>query len=162
MFAKRLVLLRKNKNLSQYELARLLNLTRGQIANYEQGKRQPDYDTLKMFAEFFNVSTDYLLGLAGKQLSQAGGKVQLNEARPAYGDQEQPDLDYILQEKTLADAMLKISELLFRIDLDDETLLKLIRKATEKYGLPKVENSEPAAHGPKIPGTGVFDDNGHT
>jgi len=62
MFEKRLVLLRKNKKISQYELAKLLNLTRGQIANYEQGKRQPDYDILKMFAEYFNVSTDYLLG----------------------------------------------------------------------------------------------------
>jgi len=42
MFAKRLVLLRKSKKISQYKLAQLLNLTRGQIANYEQGKRQPD------------------------------------------------------------------------------------------------------------------------
>ena len=62
MFNDRLVLLRKRKGLSQYKLAEILNLTRGQVANYEQGKRQPDYETLKMFADFFNVSTDYLLG----------------------------------------------------------------------------------------------------
>ncbi|MTI84412.1 MAG: helix-turn-helix domain-containing protein [Firmicutes bacterium] len=61
-FSKRLVKLRKEKCLSQYELAKLLNLTRGQIANYEQGKRQPDYETLYKLANFFDASVDYLLG----------------------------------------------------------------------------------------------------
>lgn len=62
MFGKILATLRKSKGLSQYELAEKLGLSRGQIGNYEQGKRQPDYDTLQLIADFFNVSTDYLLG----------------------------------------------------------------------------------------------------
>lgn len=62
MFGERLSSLRKKKKISQYELANRLGFSRGQIANYEQGKREPDYETLKIFADFFEVSTDYLLG----------------------------------------------------------------------------------------------------
>ncbi len=61
MLKERLVKLRTNKGLSQYELARILNLSRGQISNYELGSRQPDYETLSKIADFFDVSTDYLL-----------------------------------------------------------------------------------------------------
>lgn len=61
-FPERLVELRKSKNLSQYSLAEKLGFTRGQIANYEQGTREPDYTTLIEIADFFAVSTDYLLG----------------------------------------------------------------------------------------------------
>lgn len=62
MFGERLALLRKEKKLSQYELADKLGFTRGQIANYEQGKRQPDFETLQKLADFFDTSIDYLLG----------------------------------------------------------------------------------------------------
>ncbi|EAH3944901.1 XRE family transcriptional regulator [Listeria monocytogenes] len=62
MFSKRLSELRKKKGFSQYKLADELGFSRGQVANYEQGTREPDYQTLLKIAEFFNVSTDYLLG----------------------------------------------------------------------------------------------------
>ncbi|MFC5588625.1 helix-turn-helix domain-containing protein [Sporosarcina soli] len=62
MLGKRLAKLRNDKGLSQYELAEILGFSRGKLANYEQGSRQPDYDTLKIFARYFGVSTDYLLG----------------------------------------------------------------------------------------------------
>lgn len=62
MFGKRLATLRKQKGLSQYELAKRLGFTRGQISNYEQGTRQPDFDTLEKIANFFECSVDYLLG----------------------------------------------------------------------------------------------------
>nr|WP_025908623.1 helix-turn-helix transcriptional regulator [Priestia flexa] len=62
MFGKRLATLRKEKGISQYEFADRIGFSRGQVANYEQGKREPDYETLQKIADFFNVSTDYLLG----------------------------------------------------------------------------------------------------
>jgi transcriptional regulator with XRE-family HTH domain len=62
VFGKRLSQLRKSHKLSQYDLADRLSFSRGQIANYEQGQRQPDYETLQKLADFFDVSTDYLLG----------------------------------------------------------------------------------------------------
>ena len=58
----RLKLLRTEKNLSQNALADLLGLSRGIIGNYEVGARAPDYNTLKVFANFFDVSIDFLLG----------------------------------------------------------------------------------------------------
>jgi transcriptional regulator with XRE-family HTH domain len=67
MFGQNLAKLRKEKNLSQYKLAELMNLSRGQIANYEQGSREPDFETLERFADFFDVSIDYLLGRTEKQ-----------------------------------------------------------------------------------------------
>ncbi|MGE8038128.1 helix-turn-helix domain-containing protein [Lysinibacillus sp. NPDC093692] len=62
MFGQNLAKLRKERKLSQYDLAEKMNFSRGKIANYEQGTRQPDFETLQMFADFFDVSTDFLLG----------------------------------------------------------------------------------------------------
>lgn len=36
-------------------------MSRGQIANYEQGQREPDFNTLQRFADFFEVTMDYLI-----------------------------------------------------------------------------------------------------
>lgn len=62
IFKDRLVFLRKELKLTQYELAEKLGCSRGQIGNYEQGSRQPDQETLIKIADFFDVSIDYLLG----------------------------------------------------------------------------------------------------
>ncbi|MCG0278449.1 MAG: helix-turn-helix domain-containing protein [Thermanaeromonas sp.] len=59
----RLAALRKEKGLSQAELAKLLNVGQSTIAMYEKDKRRPDAETLTRLAEFFQVSVDYLLGL---------------------------------------------------------------------------------------------------
>jgi len=44
-------------------IAERLNLSRGLLSNYEQGRRAPDYETLILIANFFEVSIDYLLGV---------------------------------------------------------------------------------------------------
>lgn len=62
MFGERLAALRNEKGLSQYELAEKLAFSRGQIGNYEQGTREPDFANLIKIADFFQVSIDYLLG----------------------------------------------------------------------------------------------------
>jgi HTH-type transcriptional regulator, competence development regulator len=62
MLGERIAKLRKEHKLSQYDLAERLGYSRGKLSNYEQGSRQPDYDTLKKIADFFEVSVDYLLG----------------------------------------------------------------------------------------------------
>ena len=54
--------LRDEKNISQLELAKKLNLTQQSISLYEKGDREPSIDVLKSIANFFNVSLDYLLG----------------------------------------------------------------------------------------------------
>ncbi|MEZ2459345.1 helix-turn-helix domain-containing protein [Salinicoccus roseus] len=67
MFSKNLTKLRKRANLTQYQLADKLGFSRGQIANYEQGKREPDYETLGKIADFFDIGIDELLGRQPKE-----------------------------------------------------------------------------------------------
>lgn len=62
MLGKRLRLLREELNLKQTELAEQLKINRVTYNRYETGEREPDLETLKKIANFFNVSTDYLLG----------------------------------------------------------------------------------------------------
>lgn len=62
MLDKRIAELRKAKNISQEELADILNTSRQAISKWERGESTPDIDRLKDLASFFNVSIDYLLG----------------------------------------------------------------------------------------------------
>ncbi|MFY0742124.1 helix-turn-helix transcriptional regulator [Solibacillus silvestris] len=61
-FGTRLTTLRKQKKLLQADLAKKIGIARATYGAYEQGTRQPDFDTLEKIADFFEVSTDYLLG----------------------------------------------------------------------------------------------------
>ncbi|HBF1646944.1 helix-turn-helix domain-containing protein [Clostridioides difficile] len=61
-FAHRLKSLREEKDVKQVELAKVLKLTSATLSQYEKGIREPNNDTLSKLAEYFNVSTDYLLG----------------------------------------------------------------------------------------------------
>lgn len=58
----RLKELRKKKRMSQVALAMALNMSQNSISRYETGEREADYETLIAFADFFNVSVDFLLG----------------------------------------------------------------------------------------------------
>lgn len=63
-FAERLLFLRKKDNVSQEKLAALLGVTRTQISDMENGKTGTSLERLVTLSEFFDVSTDYLLGLS--------------------------------------------------------------------------------------------------
>lgn len=54
--------LRNRRGLSQYQLAKMLNVATSTLGMYETNKRKPNVEMLEQIAEFFNVSTDYLLG----------------------------------------------------------------------------------------------------
>lgn len=62
ILAQRLKLLREEKEVMQKQVATLLNITTSAYGFYEQGKRTPSPDSLNKLADFYNVSTDYLLG----------------------------------------------------------------------------------------------------
>ena len=61
MFGNVLKSLRMSKGLSQEELSNKFGVSTSTIGMYETNKREPNFDLLKEFATFFNVSTDYLL-----------------------------------------------------------------------------------------------------
>lgn len=54
---------RKKLGLSQEELAEKLNISQKSISKYELGNRKPQYKVLVRMAEYFGVTTDYLLGV---------------------------------------------------------------------------------------------------
>ena len=58
----RLKELRKSRGISQLKLAIDLNMNQNSISRYKNGEREADYATLILFADYFDVSVDYLLG----------------------------------------------------------------------------------------------------
>lgn len=63
IFKERLQQLRIEANLTQLQLAKILNTTQRRISYFETGKVEPDLDTLIAIAKFFGTSVDYLVGL---------------------------------------------------------------------------------------------------
>ena len=63
LFSERLQQLRKERGLKQSELASILNTTQRRISYMELGKVEPDLETLVLLAKFFDVSTDYIIGI---------------------------------------------------------------------------------------------------
>ena len=55
--------LRKDRDITQEKFAEYLNMTPQAISRWENGTSYPDIATLPLIAEFFNVSSDYLLGI---------------------------------------------------------------------------------------------------
>ena len=66
-FADKLRRLRREKDLTQNELARLTNVNPSSIGMYEQGSRFPKRAPLLRIANFFKVSVDYLLDSEGQE-----------------------------------------------------------------------------------------------
>lgn len=56
-----LKLLRKQRNINQQKIAMDLNISREVISYYENGKRNPDIQMLKLLSDYFNVSIDFLI-----------------------------------------------------------------------------------------------------
>jgi transcriptional regulator with XRE-family HTH domain len=64
--------LRLEKHLTQTEVARRIGISKAMISSYELEQRAPSYEVLIKIAMFFNVSTDYLLGLEKPSLKYDG------------------------------------------------------------------------------------------
>ena len=99
MIGDRMKSLRIEKGLTQTELAKQLNLSATAISHYEAGLRTPNSDIIKMYAIFFNVSTDYIFELSEFKTHK---------------------LDQIRTTKFINDLLSLISEYLDEIDDDDE------------------------------------------
>ncbi|MFL0477955.1 HTH-type transcriptional regulator Xre [Bacillus licheniformis] len=82
-FGENLKKLRYEKNLSQKKLGNKLGLAESTIGMYEQGKRQPDYETLIKIADFFDVSIDYLIRGESKEAQE---KIFTDEAEKILND----------------------------------------------------------------------------
>jgi len=54
--------LREENGMSQYKFAEEIGVVQSTVGNWESGTREPNLDTLCKLADYFEVSTDYLLG----------------------------------------------------------------------------------------------------
>jgi len=64
LFSERLKSLRKLNNLSQIQLGDAVGLSKQAINDIEHGRAKTTLDRVIMFAKFFKVTTDFLLGLS--------------------------------------------------------------------------------------------------
>jgi transcriptional regulator with XRE-family HTH domain len=70
-YGERIALLREKHGMTQEDLASALGISRASLSHYETNRREPDHETITKIADYFRVTTDYLLGRtddAGKQL----------------------------------------------------------------------------------------------
>lgn len=57
----RIAQLRKSRSMSQFQLAKTLNIATSTLGMYETNRRKPNMEMLEKLADFFGVSVDYLL-----------------------------------------------------------------------------------------------------
>lgn len=75
--------LRISNGYTQDSLAEALGISRSAISMYENGNREPDFETLEKIADFFNVDMNYLLGFSSKTTM-----INENTNTPSYGNVE--------------------------------------------------------------------------
>lgn len=97
--------LREKKGLLQKELANEIGISTSTIGMYEQGRREPDFETVKKLANYFGVSIDYLAD---------------NESK-LFNDDELKEKE-ILKHSLINAGYMKENE-----DLSDEELQKLMK-----------------------------------
>ena len=85
--------LRIERGIQQKDLAAVLGIGANTLSQYENGKREPDNNTLMQLADYFGVSTDYLLGRTDTPKKNATPKVSDADIKVALfgGDGEVTD-----------------------------------------------------------------------
>ncbi len=131
-FALRLTDLRKEKNLSQKEAASFLGVSQALLSHYEKGIRECKLDFLKKACDFYDVTSDYLLGISDNRHG-------LNEIY----SKEQLVTDSELKFKTVFRALVSLTEQFslagdnVESHIREEMLLTVYRFALQsvKYGI---------------------------
>lgn len=67
-FGMRLKELRTNRKITQQQLVDIINVSKVSISAYEHNSRKPTTETLKDIANYFGVTTDYLLGIKNNKI----------------------------------------------------------------------------------------------
>lgn len=67
MFNERIKYLRNKHNLTQNEIADILNISKSTYIKYERGEREPRYGTLMALSEYYDVTVDFILGQSNEK-----------------------------------------------------------------------------------------------
>ncbi|MHC1734165.1 MAG: LexA family protein [Erysipelotrichaceae bacterium] len=84
-FSERLKRLRKESKMTQRELAEDLGLGESTVSMYEQGYREPDFETLAKIAEYFNVDLNFMLGRIDTAEFTPVSRIVRTKKIPLYG-----------------------------------------------------------------------------
>ena len=98
--------LRKSRNLTQEEISDIIGVKLSTYQKYERDVISPPYDTLIKIAKYYNVSTDYLLGLQEQPNPLAMLNISVNDKKFIEIYSELPDT----HKQIFIDTMIKLSE----------------------------------------------------
>lgn len=110
-FVNRLKELRKENNMTQSELAKMLDMSTGTVAMWEMGKRNPSFEALEKMSEVFDKKVDYILARSDDPSS------------PRLSDEDMEDLGRWAIEEDLAETVMKYLRLDPRGKLAVEALI---------------------------------------
>ncbi|WP_042683149.1 helix-turn-helix domain-containing protein [Anaerosalibacter massiliensis] len=98
MFGDRLKKLRKERHITQEELAKNIGVSTSMVGMYETGARKASYKVLVKISKYFNVSTDYLLGKTEEKKETIG---VVKESKASYNsdnlEEDFPEGVYVLR-----------------------------------------------------------------
>lgn len=107
--AERIKQLRKQKKLSQAELASLIGVKNNTVSTWERGTRKPDFDALDGLSRVFEVSFEYILGESNDSTPRRKPtQAELNE----------------LEESVLADEIYDMVKMYCRLDEKSQILIQ--------------------------------------
>jgi HTH-type transcriptional regulator, competence development regulator len=86
LLGKRLKYIREKKGYAQKFVAEKIGIKNNTLSGYESGRREPDSDTLRKLAQFYEVTTDYLIGVSSNYFvnSSSNKSVHVNEQKGTY------------------------------------------------------------------------------
>lgn len=122
-FGDRLRDLRVEKNMTQEDLSKKLNVSRATVGRYETNERFPDKDILKKIADIFDVSLDFLLGRTDNRSSFSKKQISLNKNNYNYNSYR--ELEDKIKEILLAEGIMS----------NDEPVPKDVLEKVFKYGI---------------------------
>ncbi|EAG7674311.1 XRE family transcriptional regulator, partial [Listeria monocytogenes] len=148
----RLKQLRKNNNKTQEDISKILGISRGAYSHIENGRNEPDMETIVKLANIFGVSTDYLLGrsnngfidtIAAHIDSNATEEeikeilAYIEEKRKEYANEEEIDITDIAAKKDTDVAKFVEENPDFKAVaarvMDDEEAVKAVKTFIEYY-----------------------------
>ena len=128
-FALRLTDLRKEKNLSQKEVASCLGVSQALLSHYEKGIRECKLDFLKKACDYYDVTSDYLLGLSDSR----------HDLNDIYTKNEL-ETDHELKFQTILRALISLSEKLSSTgDTAENRLREVILLSVYRFALLSVK-----------------------
>lgn len=126
MFSVRLKAMRKDRKETQEDIARLLKVQRTTVGEYERGNIRPPMDKMKVLADHFEVSVDYLMG-------------NTNFQTPEERDEEAPTDVSKTMKKLLEDLQQNRHVMMFDGEvLDDESRELLISSLEQSLRMGKI------------------------